>query len=347
MAIGTSVKVGFDGSEVKKGFAGIGGAFKTIGKGMAIGAGAMLSKSLIDVGMKLATGIDQLADFAGAAQDTALQVGSSTTEIIKLDRALALAGTGLGDAGTILLKMKDSIYEMTHDGQDLQKAFGVLGLTFADLQGKTVIEQFRVIGDSMKAMGENSDDAEKAINEIFGNKIYKGLLKLFKNQDVFGQAGDELQIFGEEVETVQDKLGKMQDQFQRVPYLWRSLNLQLFKQLGFDGSTLKDFFDAALVAINEADWSKFGDLIRKQFQGAMDFFKETGAVDAVKGFFNDIGKSIGEGIKSSFGGGSMLDMINPFKSDKTKTSMIDPISEIQRTNSLLEKIYRTGGALYA
>jgi hypothetical protein len=347
MAIGTSVKVGFDGSEVKKGFAGIGGAFKTIGKGMAIGAGAMLGKSLIDVGIKLATGIDQLADFAGAAQDTALQVGSSTTEIIKLDRALELAGTGLGDAGTILLKMKDSIYEMTHDGQDLQKAFGLLGLTFADLRGKTVIEQFRVIGDSMKAMGENSDDAEKAINEIFGNKIYKGLLKLFKNQDVFGQAGDELQIFGEEVETVQDKLGKMQDQFQRVPYLWRSLNLQLFKQLGLDGSTLKDFFDATLMAINEADWSKFGDLIRKQFQGAMDFFKETGAVDAVKVFFNEIGKSIGEGIRSSFGGGSILDMINPFKGDKTKTSMIDPISEIQRTNSLLEKIYRTGGALYA
>jgi len=27
--------------------------------------------------------------------------------------------------------------------------------------------------------------------------------------------------------------------------------------------------------------------------------------------------------------------------------MIDPISEIQRTNSILERIYRTGGALYA
>lgn len=347
MAIGTSVKVGFDGSEVKKGFAGIGGAFKSVGKGMAMGAGAMMSKSLVDLALKAITGMDQLADFAGEAQDTALQVGSTTSEIIKLDRALQLAGNEGLNAGNLLSKMTDSIFEAGHGNEELQKTFGKLGLSMADFLGKDAMQRFKMIGEAVAKIGENGGETENALQEVFGNKMYKSLLKLFRNQDVFGQSSEEMQIFGEEVQTVQDKLGKMQDQFQRVPYLWRSLNLQLFKQLGFDGSALKDFFDAASAAINEADWSKFGDLIRKQFQGAMDFFKETGAVDAVKGFFNDIGKSIGEGIKSSFGGGSMLDMINPFKSDKTKTSMIDPISEIQRTNSILERIYRTGGALYA
>ena len=351
MAIGTSVKVGFDGSEVKKGFAGIGGAFKSIGKGMAMGAGAMLSKSLIDVGMKLATGIDQLADFAGEAQDTALQVGATTTEIIKLDRALALSGAAV-ESGKLLSTMTDNIYDASHGSEELQKTFGKLGLTMADLTGKSAIDQFMMIGQAVATIGDNGGETEKALKDIFGGKMYMQLLKLFRNQDVFKQASEETQIFGEEVEAVQDKLGKMQDQFQRVPYLWRSLNLQLFKQLGLDGSALKDFFDAAAAAINEADWSKFGDLIRKQFQGAMDFFKETGAVDAVKGFFNDIGKSIGEGIKSAFGG----EDVNPVLKGVMKlmnvggggkTSMIDPISEIQRTNSILERIYRTGGALYA
>jgi len=348
MAIGTSVKVGFDGSEVKKGFGGISGAFKSIGKGMAIGAGAMMSKSLLDLGLKLATGIDQLADFAGAAQDTALQVGSTTTEIMELDRALELAGTNLGDSGTILLKMKDSIYEMSHDGQDLQKSFGALGLTFADLKGKTVMEQFRTIGDAMKSMGENSDDADKAINDIFGNKIYKGLLKLFKNQDVFAQANSETKKLSNNIEQIQDDLGATQDQFQRIPYLWRSLNAAIVKTMGINGNFWKNLFDGFDKELNEGDFSKLGYLLKSEFAKALEVIAGIGALDIFKNFFRDIGKYIGEGISSALPKLPSLPSLPTWLGgDGGKTSMIDPISEIQRTNSLLEKIYRTGGALYA
>jgi hypothetical protein len=38
-----------------------------MGKGMAMGAGAMMSKSLVDIALKAITGIDALADFAGEA----------------------------------------------------------------------------------------------------------------------------------------------------------------------------------------------------------------------------------------------------------------------------------------
>jgi len=344
MAIGTSVKVGFDGSEVKKGFAGIGGMFKSIGKGMAIGAGAMMSKSLLDLGMKLATGIDQLADFAGEAQDTALQVGATTSEIIKLDRALALSGAAI-DSGRLLSTMTDNIYDASHGSEELQKTFGALGLTMADLAGQSTIDQFMMIGKAVATIGENGGETEKALKDIFGGKMYMQLLKLFRNQDVFEQANKELDSFGKNIEDMQDNLGKTQDQFQRIPYLWKSFNLALARGIGANGNFWKKLFDGFDQALNEGNFSKLGYMLKSEFAKALEVIAGSGALDTFKNFFRDIGKYIGEGISSALP--KLPSLPTWLGGDGGKTSMIDPISEIQRTNSLLERIYRTGGALYA
>jgi hypothetical protein len=347
MAIGTSVKVGFDGSEVKKGFSGIGGMFKSIGKGMAIGAGAMMSKSLLDLGLKLATGIDQLADFAGEAQDTALQVGATTSEIIKLDRALALSGAAI-DTGRLLSTMTDNIYDASHGSEDLQKTFGALGLTMADLAGKKTIDQFMMIGKAVATIGENGGETEKALKDIFGGKMYMQLLKLFRNQDVFEQANKELDSFGKNIEDMQDNLGKTQDQFQRIPYLWKSFNLALARGIDSNGNFWKKLFDGFDQALNEGNFSKLGYMLKSEFAKALEVIAGSGALDTFKNFFRDIGKYIGEGISSALPKLPSLPSLPTWLGgDGGKTSMIDPISEIQRTNSLLEKIYRTGGALYA
>ena len=348
MAIGTSVKVGFDGAEVKKGFAGIGGMFKSIGKGMAIGAGAMASKSLLDLGLKLATGIDQLADFAGEAQDTALQVGSTTSEIIKLDRALGLAGNQGLNAGNLLSKMTDSIFEAGHGNEELQKTFGKLGLTMADFGGKDAMQRFKMIGEAVATIGENGGETENALQEVFGGKMYKAMLKLFRNQDVFEQANKELDSFGKNVEDMQDNLGKTQDQFQRIPYLWKAFNLALARNIDSNGNFWKKLFDGFDQALNEGNFSKLGYMLKSEFAKALEFIAGSGALDTFKNFFRDIGKYIGEGISSALPKLPSLPSLPTWLGgDGGKTSMIDPISEIQRTNSLLEKIYRTGGALYA
>ena len=347
MAIGTSVKVGFDGSEVKKGFAGIGGAFKSIGKGMAIGVGAMASKSLVDLGLKLATGIDQLADFAGEAQDVALQVGATTSEIIKLDRALALSGAAI-DSGKLLSTMTDNIYDASHGSEELQKTFGKLGLTMADLAGQSTIDQFMMIGKAVATIGDNGGETEKALKDIFGGKMYMQLLKLFRNQDVFEQANKELDSFGRNIEDMQDNLGKTQDQFQRIPYLWKSFNLALAKGIGANGNFWKELFDGFDQALNEGNFAKLGYLLKSEFSKALEVIAGSGALDTFKNFFRDIGKYIGEGISSALPKLPSLPSLPSWMGgDKNKTSMIDPISEIQRTNSILERIYRTGGALYA
>ena len=349
MAIGTTLKVGFDGTAVKRGFGMIGGMFKGIGRGMAMGAGAMMSKSLVDLAIKAATGVDQLADFAGEAEDTALQVGSTTAEIIKLDRALDLAGSEV-KAGRMLSTLRDNIYDAANGGEELQKAFRDIGLQSRDLAGKGTMEQFAVIGEAVAAMGDDAGKVENSLEKIFGARMSMQLLKLFRNQDVFEQASREVGGFADNVDNADTSLGKMQDQFKRLAYIWRGINLAVFKHHPlFSQGSLEKIMDGMQRAIDTGDFSLLGKNLKEVFVSTFNSIKDSEIWKWLADKFRELGKIIGEGITSSlpFGGGIGGFKMPSIFGGKDKTSMIDPISEIQRTNSILERIYRDGGAIYA
>ena len=347
MAIGTTLKVGFDSSAVKRGFGSIGGMFKGIGRGMAMGAGAMMSKSLVDLAIKAATGVDQLADFSGEAEDTALQVKASTAEIIKLDRALELAGSEV-KAGRMLSILRDNIYDAAKGSEDLQKAFRAIGLQSKDFAGKTTMEQFEMIGRAVAAMGDDAGKVENSLEKIFGAKMSMQLLKLFRNQDVFNQAGEEMDGFASNVEAAASRLGKAQDQFKRLPYLWRGLNLAIFNAIGGDGSTVKKLMDGIQQAIDTGDFSKIVYTLKSELAKAIEVMGDSQIWKSIEEKFRGLGKLIGMGIFDSISlkmPGIKLPSLFGGKDDST--SMIDPTTEIMKTNSLLERIYRDGGAMYA
>lgn len=345
MAIGTTLKVGFDGTAVKKGFSMLGATFRNVGKGMAMGAGALMSKSLVDLAIKAATGVDQLADFAGEAEDTALQVKSTTAEIIKLDRALDLAGSEV-KAGRMLSTLRDNIYDAANGGEELQKAFRDIGLQSKDFAGKTTIEQFNLIGEAVAEMGDDAGKVENSLEKIFGAKMSMQLLKLFRNQDVFNQAGEEMGMFAQNVENSAQRLGKAQDQFKRLPYLWRGLNLAIFNAISGDGSTVKKLMDGMQRAIDTGDFSKLTYTLKAELAKAIEVLGDSEIWKGIERKFKDLGRLIGEGI-----GEAILPKMPSFNlpslfGSKGQTSMIDPTKEIMRTNSILERIYREGGAIY-
>ena len=343
MAIGTTLKVGFDSSAVKRGFGSIGGMFKGIGRGMAMGAGAMMSKSLVDLAIKAATGVDQLADFAGEAEDTALQVKASTAEIIKLDRALELAGSEV-KAGRMLSTLSDNIYDAANGGEDLQKAFRAIGLESKDFAGKTTIEQFEMIGRAVAAMGDDVGTVQNSLEKIFGAKMAMQLLKLFRNQDVFNQAGEEMDGFASNVEAAASRLGKAQDQFKRLPYLWRGLNLALFDKFSGDGGAIKKIIDGMQRAIDTGDFTLLGKNLSEVFRQAMNAIKDSDIWKWIAEKMRELGKLIGGGIGDAL---NPFKLFNLFGGKNDSTTMIDPTTEIMKTNSLLERIYRDGGAMYA
>lgn len=345
MAIGTTVKVGFDGDDVKKGFGGIKGIFSSMGKGMAMGAGAMMSKSLVDLALKAITGIDALADFAGAAQDTALMVGSTTEEIIKLDRALELAGAEL-DAGKMLSNLNVALYEASHGGVELQEKLTKLGLSMSDFRGKNTMQSFELIGKQAAKSTLEIGELDETLRTLLGAKIGPKMMMMFKNFGVTKQAEEEVGALAHSLGQSADAIGKVQDQFKRIPYLWRAYNLNLFNgiQEAFGTDWVKDVFDFATDLIDPEG-------IRSVVKYLKDFLTEMSQGDGIfsnmltklSETFKELGNTIGDGLMQSLKG--TFSIGNIFGGGKT--SMIDPISEIQRTNSLLEKIYRDGGTKYA
>jgi len=344
MAIGTTLKVGFDGTAVKKGFGSIGGMFKSAGKGMAMGAGAMMSKSLVDLAIKAATGVDALADFVGAAEDVALQTGTTAAEIIKLDKALEIAGSTI-DSGRALSTMRDNIYDAANGGEELQKAFRDIGLQSKDLAGKSTMEQFRMIGESIAAMGDNAGEAENALEKIFGAKMSMQLLRLFRNGDIFDQVEEE---FGEAAENMMEsgeRLGKVQDQFRRIPFLWKSLNLAIFDKLGGGAESIKKIMDGIQEALNTGDFSKLWENIKELFSKAMKLIQDSEVWKWIAEKIRELGKIIGEGVRDAFNPLSGVKVPSIFGAG-SDTASIDPTKEIMKTNSILERIYREGGAVY-
>lgn len=376
MAIGTTLKVGFDGTAVQKGFGKLGGLFKSVGKGMAIGAGAMMSKSLVDLALKTVTGIDELADFVGAAEDTAIATNTTTKEIILLDEALKRAGSELS-AGRMLSTLQDNIYDAKHGSEDLQKSFQALDINANDF-GSNAIKNLKYLGEAFVNVKGDSDDANKALELIFGSKIALQIKKLFKNKDIFNQVGQEFGQFAERADKTAQRLGAAQDQWKRITTLWQSINLSLFEKLNLDSGGLKVFFDKLQSAADAGDmqpivqeFGKYLDLLLGYLKPIFAGFGESFGLGFFKSFkmpsLKDLlfssptiiknkeestpkvpTKPDVSGISDLFNSGSLLNIFGTRKiNDLPKTSMNDITTEIQRTNSLLDRILRDGGAMYS
>ena len=347
MAIGTTVKVGFDGEEVKRGFAGLKNGFsaigRTMGKGAALVGGMMAAQTLESIIIKAATGVNELADFAGAAEDVALQTGSTVSEIIRLNRALEIAGAQV-DAGRMLSTLADNMYDATHGGKELQDTFFKIGLSAAELAKMKPIDQFKTIMKTLSqykgSLGEIGDITET----IFGAKMGMQTIRFFQNADVMaGEMGADVAEFAKNVEKSASKLGSFSDQIGRLKYLWRGINLAGFDMLGGNGAYLKKLFDGLESAINSGDFSKLGYMLKSEFAKALEVFNDSAFMDTIRNAMKSLGESFGEGIK-----GSIKDLIpsigfpNLFGGSKdTSTSQL--LQEAQKTNTYLASIERTNG----
>lgn len=347
MAIGTTVKVGFDGEEVKRGFAGLKNGFsaigRTMGKGAALVGGMMAAQTLEGIIIKAATGTNELADFAGAAEDVALQTGSTVSEIIRLNRALELAGAQV-DAGRMLSTLADNMYDATHGGEELQDTFFKIGLSAAELAKMKPIDQFKTVMQSLSqyqgSIGELSDITEK----IFGAKMGMQVIRLFKNADVMtNEMGADVAAFAKNVENSAGKLGSFSDQVSRLKYLWRSLNLAGFELFGGNGEYMKAIFDTIDDLINFREFAKVGAVLKAEFAKALEVFNESAFMDTIRNAIKSLGDAFGEGVKGSLEKNMppWLKYVLPSGGGDKSTSQL--LHEMQKSNGYLASIERTNG----
>ena len=343
MAIGTEVKVGFDGDEVKKGFAGIRGMFagaaRSFGKGAMMMAGAMGGRTLIDLGLRLANGTKELADFSGEIEDVAVQTGATVTEIAMLNRALQLAGANM-DAGRALSSLSEKIYEATHGGEDLQKAFARIGLSAYELQGLNPMQQFLTTMKALSGFTGDMGELNDITKELLGGKMGMQAIRLFRNEDAMKNMGEDVRVFAEQLDKHAANLGGFGDQMDRLPYLWQSFNLAIARILGANGDALKGVIDKLMAMLNAEDLSQLLYQLRAEYAKMLEVIANSDFMKSFKDFFRDIGRQIGEGIKESIGIKGLLGLgaNNNAQPDRHMAQLLNATNQ---TNSILTSIERS------
>jgi hypothetical protein len=335
-------KVGYNAFHtcLKNGFSAIG---RTMGKGAALVGGMMAAQTLESIIIKAATGTNELADFAGAAEDVALQTGSTVSEIIRLNRALEIAGAQV-DAGRMLSTLADNMYDATHGGEELQNTFFKIGLSAADLSKMKPIDQFKTIMESLSKYKGSIGELNDITETIFGAKMGMLTMRYFQNAEVMAaEMGADVALFAEKVEKSAGNLGSFSDQIGRLKYLWRGINLAGFDIMGGNGAYLKKLFDGLESAINAGDFSKLGYMLKSEFAKALEVFNDSAFMDAIRNAMKSLGDFFGQGIMGSLEKNMppWLKYVLPSGGGDKSTSQL--LQEAQKTNAYLASIERTNG----
>lgn len=153
----------------------VGGTLKNAFAGaFAIGSITAVIKSAIDLGSEI--------------NDTATRMGVSKTAAQEFSFAAKQTGVDLGDVANAMGKLSKAIVAVEDGGEagaEMQKKFSKLGVTLAELKGKSPEELFKLIGQKMEGMTVTAD-VSAATLDIFGKSMTK-LIPMLK------ELGDNIQ----------------------------------------------------------------------------------------------------------------------------------------------------------
>jgi hypothetical protein len=350
--VGTTFKLGFDGTSVKKGLAGLGGTMKSFGKQVAIGGARQIGAGMTDLLGKVITmlpeAVMQTMDWAGQLRDLADQTGASTDDLMALGEAFKMAGMESVDAGKMLGTMQKNLYEAGHGDQSVQDALQSLGLNSGSFGNMDPIERMKKIMNAMDEMKAKlaPGQMEDISTTIFGGKAGFKLLRMFHNLP--GSLADAKAVLGDLAKTStstlesMDNLGdRMLGRFEAVKMLLaKSFMEGAFGEFMNNGTRMVD--NMATIAQQLAPaFRSLGEMIQpmiQAFNDIVDTIRKIGMTQFLDETFQSIGESIGKGMKKQLNLGSMIFG----SSDNNSTSMNSSgplLNETRAQTTILERIY--------
>lgn len=189
----TSVKsmddsVGKTATSVKTSF----GSMVKAGAALAIGFGAIKAAAAAITGT-LGTFKDAL-DLGGEMSDLSARTGETAGNLTLLRRAFDNSGVGADKVGTSINKLQKFMDDASQGAKLNNDVLSRLGLTMADMAGKTPTEQMAMLSEKLSGVTDNGERSALAIS-------------------IFGRAGGELlpllTDFSGELKKAQDQLGSM------------------------------------------------------------------------------------------------------------------------------------------
>jgi len=133
-------------------------------------------------------------DLGGTMKDLSARTGETAGNLMLLNRAFDNSGVGADKVGTSINKLQKFMDDAAQGSEKNNTVLTRLGLTMADMAGKTPTEQMAMLSEKLNGVTENGERSALAMS-------------------VFGKAGGVLlpllADFSGEMKTAQDQLGSM------------------------------------------------------------------------------------------------------------------------------------------
>ena len=175
-------------SSVKTSF----GSMVKAGAGLAVGFGAIKAAMGAITGT-LDTFKDAL-DLGGTMKDLSARTGETAGNLLLLRRAFDNSGVGADKVGTSVNKLQKFMDDAAQGSEKNITTLARLGLTMADMQGKTPTQQMAMLAEKLNGVSDTGEKSALAMG-------------------IFGKAGGQLlpllADFSGELKTAQDQLGSM------------------------------------------------------------------------------------------------------------------------------------------
>lgn len=308
MAIGTTVKVGFDASAVRKGFAGLGGmfagamrGFRQVGIGAAREVGSRMTDMLGRVLMAVPDGIRETMDWAGNLTDMSAQTGVAVSKLVLMEEALRLAGASGKDTSMMISRLADNLNEARDATGPARDALNKLGFLAEDFANVPIDKAFEMIGKRAASLPKDFRGLEGIMADLFGARMGFKLIRFFRDFDGgMKQAENNVGKFANRLDASAGGYDQMSDALGRFQMRWRETMAIVIDQLA--GTFGTDWIDQMFDSLSPEKVRQSLVFLREEISG---MFKG----DGINGMFRGIGRSIGEGIAESLKGMSAGSLI--------------------------------------
>lgn len=372
--IGTTFKLGFDGTSVAKGLGNVtkhlGKFGKEIGIGMARQVGARMTDTLGRILSAVPETLAETTDWAGGMVDMSHATGASVESLILLEEQFRMAGVAAKDGATWMSRMAANIQDAANNGGPTADALAKIGLSASDLVDLPLDKQFSKIGQALADLNKTTQ-TEVAFNDWtspkFGKRIVETTTKLKDMEsitaDIFGgKMGYKfLPLFNDynaTVEQARNNVGKLAetmnkggaaaidtwgDALGRFENFKRSLGTialdEIMRVTGGSGGVdrMFNFLDPEKI---RPQVQAFVSMLGRNLEVLLSQDLTTSLGD----FMRNLGRQFGEGIKENFGKMSLKDLFFSAPAGAPQASNTEnPISELRRHTALLEDIRKNVG----
>jgi hypothetical protein len=184
-------------------FAKITGAF-TLGNVAAAGFNKAIDLAFSGAQI-MAQGFGDALDLGGRLNELSARTGEAAGKLLVLETAFKNAGLGAEMVGTVINKLQNFMQDAANGGDKQATAMTDLGISLAELKGKTPTEQMKVFADKIAAIEDPTQRAAMA-SEVFGDKLGGKLLPLLIGfspalDDARGKVGSLERVMNESAAT--------------------------------------------------------------------------------------------------------------------------------------------------